>query len=486
MQQDSALFRISPWLWVALFLSPFFILWKGIFFVLAVLVLCAVWALSYRLDIGWYVLVFLSPMWHLTIRFADYWYLFQEYPQLLGIYGPAVDFWAVLLLAAFMLNRVRAYFDGGKAAVRLPLIGVYLLFFMSALLSLWYVPYEYVNDTIKFIVRFVLFFYVGFVVLGVNIVSSKEILRRSLLAFGISGLLGAIMGFISLPLGVWQGGVIPRAVPFAIGRWMPFGDQHIFLGEAITATVPIWLYFWYTERNSEKRSLYRGIAIFMLVIGFLTFSRAAWIAFLLGAALLLWLLREEVSFKALFQSTWWFVAGVLALFPLFFAFLSTTYNVTSSTTHRYYLFEIAMYLFWQHPLVGNGVGMYPWLSSELNFFQWEIGGLQESHGWIQQLLSEQGALGLFFFLLFFLYFFVFLIRRYKQHHYTKDAQQMALLGIFMVALPLTFQLFSTHLYTSKLWVPVALAMAGYVVYAHDRHYANTSVGFIKKNTLFNI
>ena len=444
-------------------LLAIFVVWQGVFFLLLLLLLFLVIFTSYHLDWGWYVLVFLSPMINWVISFEDYWYFFQDYPTLLNINAPAVDFWLVLLLSSFIFCLVRKWFQGKKVDIKFPVFGLYLLFLLSAILSIFSIPSGAESIGLKYILRFILLIYFGFIFLGSNIVKDKKILDRSLITLASVGVLASVMGLVSFFLGV---GVevygIPRSTPFAIGGWIPFGFQHIFLAETITTALPIMLLFWYRAHDKKIKNIWAGLALFSLFIGLMTLSRAAWVTIAFSSILFIFLIRDKINLSEIIKKYVWLSAVVLPIFFYLLYFMSSSWLVTSSTNPRWYLTEIALYLFSTHPIVGNGIGTFLHELNDIEFFWYEIGDLTDAHGILQKIISEQGLLGLITFGLFIGYIVYKLYKKFKINSLSNETGVYSLLGIFLITVPLTFQLFSTQYYTAKMWVPIGLAVVIYL------------------------
>ena len=142
--------------------------------------------------------------------------------------------------------------------------------------------------------------------------------------------------------------------------------------------------------------------------------------------------------------------------------MSSSWLVTSSTNTRWYLTEIALYLFSTHPIVGNGIGTFLHELNDIEFFWYEIGDLTDAHGILQKIISEQGLLGLITFGLFIGYIVYKLYKKFKINSLSNETGVYSLLGIFLITVPLTFQLFSTQYYTAKMWVPIGLAVVIYL------------------------
>ncbi|HLD60770.1 MAG TPA: O-antigen ligase family protein [Patescibacteria group bacterium] len=445
------------------------------FFVPAVaaIVLAALWialivALSYNISLGWLVLVFLSPLinWELRLGFLQRY--FFPFPWLYRMHAPAVEFWAVTLLLAFGVYCVRRIRSGEALVVHWPGVGWFLLFIFSALVSLQNVPPNDRLGSLKYIVHFLIFFYVSYIVLATNIVDSKKLWRQSLAVLASVGFLAALMGAASLVLGVWNQDGFYRAVPFAIFGWKPFGDQHIFLAEVITTTLPIFVFFWHQTVAVRTKKTLAVVTWFVFIIGMLTLSRAGWITMFVEALVFLWLTRHEGYWKEIKRRAHYAFA-IAPLFAYLMYFLITSSVVSGSTSTRSNLLDMALFLFRQDPLIGQGVGTFTGRVTEFRAYQYEFGEVLDAQGIVQKLLAEQGMLGLVTFSLFTGWILMVILRRYHSKDYSPEARGAYFVAIFLVLSPLIFQLFNTQYYTSKMWMPIALAIAQSVLYKNRYH-----------------
>lgn len=236
---------------------------------------------SRHLDWGWYILVFLSPLIHWIFYFSKYYYFFTEnFPWLLGVYAPVVEFWTLFLFCAYLLYLGRQWARGEAVKIYLPGIGWFLLFVGTALVSLVNVYPLEIFASLWYLLHFIVFFYFGYIVLGANIIKNKKILERSLQILAGMGVLAILMGWASIIFGKWRELYsFPRITPFALGNFAPFGDQHIFLAEILTMVLPIFAYFWYVQRRERKNWLAGG-SILVLFTALGTLSRSAWVTVL--------------------------------------------------------------------------------------------------------------------------------------------------------------------------------------------------------------
>jgi hypothetical protein len=184
---------------IGLFLGLFLIIlllvvWKGFLVLFLLLFLAILWFFSYRLDLGIYILAFLTPIMHWNFQLVWFRDFLKDFPDLLTFYASVVDVWAVFLLLALAINLLRRKMTGVKIILQMPGLLFYILFLLSAVLSIVNVFNWEIIASLKYIIRFPLFVYLGYVVLGVNIIQNRRILENTMLAFVVSAFLGALMG----------------------------------------------------------------------------------------------------------------------------------------------------------------------------------------------------------------------------------------------------------------------------------------------------
>ncbi|KKQ27205.1 MAG: hypothetical protein US42_C0013G0014 [Candidatus Magasanikbacteria bacterium GW2011_GWC2_37_14] len=414
------------------------------------------WLFSKYLTWGFYILVALAPMLHWQFRLNDWRFVLEKYPQFLDFYAPMVDVWASFMIAALAINLIGKWWRGEKINLPLPGVWFYGLFLFSALLScLNLFPGELVNS-LKYIIRFPLFVYLGFVVFGLSAISNKQILERAMKIFVGVSFLGALMGLASLFMGVWNTAGLVRAVPFAILGWAPFGDQHIFLAEVFIAALPMAYYFYYLAENKKQKFFWLSVFFFILLICLLTFSRAGWLTLFFMAIIILWLEKPQQVFKYLQNKIWFFVLMLLPFIGYMSWFLQSRV-VRLSNEARIAITSIGWFLFKDHPFIGQGVGTFEDRISSIWYFVYEFGTPIDAHSILSKLLAEQGILGVVAFALFIGYFISLAYKKFK-NSLEKNLKAEGLLTIVLISGPLFFQLFSTQYYSAIMWLPIVFGI----------------------------
>lgn len=156
--------------------------------------------------------------------------------------------------------------------------------------------------------------------------------------------------------------------------------------------------------------LYALIFVLSAVVGFLTYTRAVWLALPVGWILCAWYSTRRVS-QRLAKTAWLLLFGALviaAIWPIAYARFMDEWEVISTLTPeqrmdphfatavlmRFYLWSIALDLFRAHPWLGNGWGMFsPYLPKVSR-----IPPTWDPHNDYLLLLAETGVVGLFLFL----------------------------------------------------------------------------------------
>ncbi len=156
---------------------------------------------------------------------------------------------------------------------------------------------------------------------------------------------------------------------------------------------------------------------------------------------------------------------LILLVPLTILVLTTfTETVRGSTLSRLDQTRIAVFYFLRSPLIGQGVGTFIPTLWQTRAFLLEYGDPIEAHSIVLKLAFEQGILGLATFGIFAVSILLALYKAYKK------MPRPELLAALMIAVgSITYQLFNTTYYTSKLWVPIAIAVAISRFYEHSHH-----------------
>ena len=409
----------------------------------ALLVLVFVLVLSYRLEWGIYLMAFFLPVIH--------WDFFYKSLQV-----PFIDLLGLLVLAAFLLNRFTLAFTAGpnknKTAVKWPFLFGFILFYGASVISSLLTP-EYLTS-LWYGVRWLLLFYLLYVVLPVNIIKNEKILKKTIIAFVLSAVAVAIMGVVSLYGQDWRAGFV-RVVPISIAGIYPIGANQNLIVEVLLPGIFYLLALKLWSTNARTRRLINISLIFLAVVLIGTFSRGGWLS--LGVTVTLY------AFIQYRQRIKKFILPILLTLilctPIFIYMykLQTDFAIgIGSNKSRIISTQVAISAFLQKPWLGQGPGEYMNLTENNIRFMAKFGSSLESHGIIQKIIAENGGLGIASFILFLGLISITL----KQGLNSLPAKKEIVLLIIMGALSIfIFELFNTSYYKGKLWLPIALALA---------------------------
>lgn len=426
---------------------------------------------------AFYVLVFLAPFLGLTLDFSHYSFA-QKIPGLSGFEAPLADFLAIIIFLSLLLKTWQISKKGWY--VRLWLISLketgwefFLPFLVVGLASLINVEPEQLGGSFKYFFRPIIFFYLMWIVLPHFLITTKEILYRTLWITVIAGIAatwwGILSAFLKSGSGLWK-----RITPGEIFGLTPLTYNHNILAEVLVMSAPLAFYFFLKNQKSNGRwpekAFFLSFAL-ITVVGLLTFSRAAWIALL--AELFIYLLLQNQKTlprqsTAEPQKKLWKKAGLLfvLLSPIiiYMAAFSFSSIVRSSTTTRLDMTGIAWVYFSAHPVIGNGVGTFTKLIGDTRLFTVEYGDPLDSHGVIQKLLAETGLAGL---IAFFIFIGWIIKELYQSARYETMERSLKILLFTSFLGSLIFQLFNTSYYNQHLWLIVGIALAAKKIYQRE-------------------
>lgn len=415
-------------------------------FLLAGLLSVALVFLFYKYQkLGLYAIIFFYPYLYLQIIYKD-------------INAPIADFIAMAVFASWIVRHLVNAFKG-KENIKLkdfPGFALFLLFIVSAIVSLY-------NSTelafsIKYIARPLAFFYLMFVFLPFNIIDSKKVLKNCFYVLYTVGLIVAFMGFLALFL-IEQSGFI-RTMPIPIGSIWPMGGNHNLLAETLIAIIPVGFLLSYWAKDIFNKKLLIIGTLFMAVICLMTLSRAAWVCMLI---MFIIYFSTKIKIGSPQNVIKIFIASLIVILPLaiYMLSLNASYVAKGSNFNRMFLSEISFKSWLDHPFIGNGAGSFERIVSENPIYIIEFGAPIDSHGFVQKLLLEQGLFGLLSFLALLIYLLNYIFKAYKKaKSQNKIEQTNMLMACLLTAIGSSvFQLFNTSYYSSKMWLPIGIALA---------------------------
>jgi hypothetical protein len=307
----------------------------------------------------------------------------------------------------------------------------------------------------KYALHPVLFDYLAFVALPVNLIRSRRRLVPALAGLSAVGFLAAFDGLVSIFFPS-SGGFFGRAHPLPIFGVSALGENHNELAEILVATTMFTLALAELVKHEPTRRLLRAAALFQCAIGLLTFTRTAWIVFGLQAVFLV-----ATEWRATIKKHLSTVCVVLALlFPLGVAMAAYSVSQTaqSSNSTRLMLTQIATQLYLSSPWVGSGAGTFLERVGSTQVFLLEYGDPLDSHGFIQKVAAEAGTFGLIALFLVCLQIGLILWRG-RRAIVVSTWRRAYVLLVAAAGGAFIYQLFNTDYWTGKLWLPVGIALA---------------------------
>lgn len=380
-------------------------------------------------------------------------------------FGGSIDFLvgelvAYILLVVWGMKVIALWVSRGDANWKpwFPLFGPMLLIVAAHVITIFSPFQPDVFLVIKYAIRPVLFCYLIYVALPVNFIRSRRRLKAILGVVVATGILSALVGFVSLFGAQEAGQLFPRAHPLPMFGVHPIGENHNVLAEWLAVCVPVTIALWFLVSSARTKRLLAFVAIFQAIIALLTFSRTLWIVFAVEAVLAgWWIWREQLR-----RSVPYIGIGLILLIPLgvLMATFSSTALVAGSTSTRMMMLEIAFSLWQQSPWIGVGAGTFVERIGSTALFTIEYGAPLDAHGWMQKLFAETGLIG-FGAVAWFIWSAVRLVRRSlaTTFAYARAERTVILLLSIGSVGALVYQLFNTNYWTGKMWFILGLLIA---------------------------
>lgn len=386
---------------------------------------------------------------------------------------PLVDVVAAVLLAAWALKVVFLWVRRGDAswAPRVPVALAAALLVGACALSAFSPMHPDKLLVLKYTLRPILFTYLAFVLLTVNLIRSPRRLRMALGAVMATGVFTALVGLASFAV-PHAGGL--RAVPLPIFGTSVLGENHNLLAEWLCFSSLATIALAVLARDARAVRLLGFAAALQILVALLTFARTAWIVLAFEAAFLMatvW--REEAKrYAASILIALLFLLPVAAVMAKF----SSSAVVASSTSTRLMLSEIAVNLWSQSPIVGTGAGTFVSYVSQTLVFAIEFGDALDSHGFLQKMLAETGLVGIAA-----VGFFVYAVYRFVHRELASfPRHSVAWRAIMILAVAASgaflYQLFNTDYWSGKLWFPVGILIASVAALREHRRVSAESEG----------
>lgn len=318
---------------------------------------------------------------------------------------------------------------------------------------------------VKFALRPVLFNYLAFIALPVNLIRSLGRLR---IFFGIIagvGTFAAAVGLISVFFPGGIGSFIGRAHPIPLFGVGALGGNQNELAELLVFTPFVTLALASLSTPTRWRRLFIAASLFQILICLLAFTRSGWIILAIQGAVLggtVW--RKNLAPFARSISI-----GALCVLPLIGIMIAASSSQTakSSNSTRLMLSQIAVELFSSSPWVGAGAGTFVDRVGSTRVFLIEYGAPLDSHGFLQKLAAETGLFGLFAFGFILIRLTVLCINGIRSFSNGPFSRPF-IFCVTGMAGAVGYQFFNTSYWTGKMWLPVGVVMVALHVFENAR------------------
>ena len=182
------------------------------------------------------------------------------------------------------------------------------------------------------------------------------------------------------------------------GRAISTLENPNMLGEYLILVMPIAIAMWLSSKGQKKKAIFCTL-FFMAACLILTWSRGAWIGFLLAFIILLLMWNR--------RAVWIIVGGVIAVpFATLVLPAEIVNRITSignmadsSTSYRVGIWRGAMHMIKDHLLTGIGIGEKAWGKVYPDYTLPGIEKAPHSHNLFMQITLETGIFGIIVFLL---------------------------------------------------------------------------------------
>ena len=388
----------------------------------------------FRLEYGIYLIAFFLPVINWNFEYV-------------GLRVPFIDLLAVSVFFMYFIQKflARKYRD-----IDLVHLFSFSFFFLAAILSSIFS--DNIFSSLWYSLRWILFFYLVYIVLPVNVIKSEKILKNTLIFFSFSVLLVSLMGVFSIFSQDWIH-TLARAKPISIFGIFLIGENQNLMAETLLPGIFILVSLKYWTKEKVVRRFLNLLILFVGIVLLLTFSRGAWLSLFVVS-----------FFSALVYYKSKFIKFLMPLFLiliitipliLYMVNLQANYGIgTSSNQSRILLSEIAWNGFKNNSILGKGTGEYFNIVAQNIRFRANYGAPVDSHGVGQKILVENGALGIFAFIIFIFAIYKKFFSIFKDRKFIEIYLPLigAASSIFI------FELFNTSYYKGKLWFVVALAL----------------------------
>jgi len=407
-------------------------------------------------QIGMYMIAFLYPFWGFLFVWRQ-------------IDVPYVDLLALLVFIAMVLRTLICFINNNKKAIALrEFSGIFwfALFFIASAFAMANNP-EFL-PALKYLLRPILFFYICYILLPINIIKSKEIFKRIIQIMVAGGLICGLLGILSVLFG--SGNWFERrASPISVFGTNLMGGNQNAVAEIMIITLPLILLLYIFSKKIKQKGLFLLAAGLCIIVLLLTFSRTGWLGLLLLFFIIYFVMLSWHSKAKILKAKNLILIMLIILLVVGFYFLvwDRITEVQYSTASRLMMTEAAIDNFWRSPIIGNGLNQFVPLVGGSFVFVVEFGNPLDAHGFIQKIITESGALGFMTFICLLSYF----MREYLVAFWKERKMQNKLVLLTLILLlcgVIFFQMFSTSYFIAKMWLPIGVGLAGVRLYANSQ------------------
>jgi O-antigen ligase len=397
--------------------------------------------LGIKPEIGLYLMILFLPVidWNFNFR---------------GFVIPFIDLITIVVLVACFLRIIYFFLFSATELkkIKFPVLLAFSLFFLS--ISISNLLSDNVSTDLWYSIRWIAFFYFGYLFLPINVIKNERILKNSLICFLISGALVAGLGMVSLSQQDWNNEFV-RIRPIGISGIYPIGDNHNLIAEVMVVAIFFVLTLKYWSKSIlSRRSINLAVIVFALIL-LGTFSRAAWLVLFMQAGIYFIYKNRQYAKKIIFPLL--VVLVILSPLVIYMIRLQSQYEIgVSSTENRMLMTEIAWQAFREKPFFGQGTGEFIHLVADNIRFRAQYGDPLDSHGLGQKILAENGVFGILAFAGFIFSILAIFYKALKKHKKDWELLLPLVLGSGGVFL---FEFFNTSYYKGKMWLPIAIALA---------------------------
>lgn len=392
---------------------------------------------------------------------------------------PIIDLIALISLLFLFINKFYNYFTSyNPKKIILPFFGAFFVFFLITIISA--LSNSNALGSIWYSIRWILFFYLAFIVYPFNVLSELKYLRNILIIIALGGSFLAIIGFLSL---FFQDLSDPffraQLLPFG-GKWI-FGQNYNLMSEFLVVASFSILSLKYFYNSFRAHRFLDVLFTFLVVINLLTFGRTAWLTLLLQvltyfSIYYLIIRRKKIKIRDIFIVLF-FIAILIS--PFFIRAINLQEVNFSSTQNRVLLTKISWEAMKNKPFFGHGGGEFVSLVEDNTRFLAKYGEPLDSHGFGQKIIAEHGVLGVLSFVIF-----LFLIFRFIYKGIINNKKEYKLLLPLFVAVlgGYFYQLFNTSYYKGRVWLPIALALIAVNILENNKKKIKNKIELKAENT----